>query len=62
MKKGRRPPMEESVGNVMPTNGLLRDGLLPRLSVPQRLLQFSWCALSDSFTVVLDDFLLIRVN
>jgi hypothetical protein len=33
-KKGRRPPMEEAVGNVMPTNGLLRDGLLPRLSAP----------------------------
>jgi len=59
--------MEESVGNVMPTNGLLRDGLLPRLSAPQRLLQcnvfcsFLGARFSDSFTV-LDDLLLSRVD
>jgi hypothetical protein len=40
-KKGRRAPMAESVGKVMLTNGLLRDGILPRSSAPQRLLQFS---------------------
>jgi hypothetical protein len=40
-EEGIRTPMAESVGNVMPTNGLLRDGLLPRSSAPQRLLQFS---------------------
>jgi hypothetical protein len=41
MRKGRRTSMAESVGNVMLTNGLLRDGLCPRSSAPQRLLQFS---------------------
>jgi hypothetical protein len=40
-KEGRRTPMAETVGNVMPTNGLVRDVPLPRSSAPQRLLQFS---------------------
>ena len=52
--------MAESVGKVMLTNGLLRDGLLLRSSAPQRLLQF--LSFSDSSTVIVDDLLLIRVN
>ena len=59
MRKERFTPMAKSVVNVMPTNGLVRDGPLPRSSAPKRLLQFSCARFGDSFTVVLDDLLSI---
>jgi hypothetical protein len=54
--------MAESVVNVMPTNGLVRDGPLPRSLRSQTSSAVFLVRFSDSFTVVLDDLLLIRVN
>jgi hypothetical protein len=48
--------MAESLGNVMPTNAFL-----PRSSAPHLLCSFLSARFSDSFTVVLDDLLLICV-
>jgi hypothetical protein len=46
----------------MPANDLVRDGLLPRSSAPQPLRHFLIARFGDSFTVVLDDLLLLCVN